>query len=132
MLRRIGLCLAIMVCALALGNGPAAAQQQDIKRTILQKVAVPGTNDEAVLGIAEIAPNASFARHTHPGPEATYMLEGGMTLNVEGKPAMTLKPGDSYQLPPGTVHSGQAGSAGAKVLAVWVVPKGQPLAIPAK
>jgi len=34
-----------------------------IKRTILQRSDVLGTNYETVLGIAEIAPNADFSSH---------------------------------------------------------------------
>ena len=54
-------CLALAFCALAFGNGPAAAQQQDIKRTIFQKSDVPDTNYETVFGMAEIAPNGVLA-----------------------------------------------------------------------
>ena len=38
----------------------------------------PGTNYETV--IAEIVPNVNIGRHTHPGLESGYMLEGEMTL----------------------------------------------------
>ena len=40
----------------------------------------PGTNYETVIGIAEIVPNVNIGRHTHPGLESGYMLEGEMTL----------------------------------------------------
>ncbi len=64
---------------------PAMTQQtQNIKRTPLQKFEVPGTNFETVIGIAEIVPNVSIGRHTHPGPESAYMLEGEMVLMVQG------------------------------------------------
>ena len=47
---------------------PAPAPAAGIKRTILQRVEIPGTNYETVLGIAEIAAGSSSGRHTHPGP----------------------------------------------------------------
>ena len=132
MLKRTVLCLVIGLIPLALGSGPAAAQQQDIKRTIFQKSDVPGTNYETVLGMAEIAPNVNVALHTHPGTESSYVLEGSLTLEVQGQPERTVKAGESMLVPANTPHGGRAGPAGAKILAAWVVEKGKPLATPVK
>jgi quercetin dioxygenase-like cupin family protein len=113
-------------------NEPATAEVQSIKRTPLQRFDVPDTAYETVIGMAEIAPNVSIGRHTHPGPESGYLLEGSFELLIEGKSPMSLKAGDSYQVPPGAVHDARTGSEGAKVIATYVVEKGQPLAAPAK
>jgi quercetin dioxygenase-like cupin family protein len=135
MFKRMMFCVGAAILSIALGYGPAAAQQasqpQAIKRTILQTHDVPGTPYESVLGIAEIAPNAEVARHTHPGIENGYVLEGSLTLYAEEHPTMTLKTGDSMFMPAGIVHWGTGGPTGAKILAVWVVEKGKPLASPA-
>jgi quercetin dioxygenase-like cupin family protein len=126
---RIFFCVALATLAM---TGMAAAQQpQTIKRTLLQKFDVPGANYETVIGIAEIVPNMNIGRHTHPGPEGGYMLEGEMVLMIEGQPAKTIKQGDSYQIPSGAVHDAKTGPAGAKVIASYVVEKGKPLATPA-
>jgi len=112
---------------------PAAANQTaNIKRTPLQKFDVPGTNYETVIGIAEIVPNVNIGRHTHPGPESGYMLEGEMTLLVQGQPDKVVKAGESYTVPPGAIHDAKTGPAGAKVIATYVVEKGKPLASPAQ
>ena len=114
-------------------NVPAAASQtQTIKRTPLQRFDVPGTAYETVIGIAEIAPNASIGRHTHPGPESGYVLEGGFELLIEGEPPRLLKAGESYKVPPGIIHDAKTGAEGAKVIATYVVEKGQPLTSAAK
>lgn len=88
MLIRIGLAtivVAFVVTAAAAQQPPAATQQtQTIKRSPLQKFDVPGTPYETVIGIADIVPNVSIGRHTHPGPESGYMLEGEMVLMVQG------------------------------------------------
>jgi quercetin dioxygenase-like cupin family protein len=111
---------------------PAATQQTaTIKRTPLQKFDVPGTNYETVIGMAEIVPNVNIGRHTHPGPESGYMVEGEMVLFVDGQPEKTVKAGQSYQVPPGAVHDAKSGPNGAKVVATYVVEKGKPLATPA-
>jgi quercetin dioxygenase-like cupin family protein len=129
---RIVFSAAIAVMAM---TSMAAAQQptppQTIKRTLLQKFDVPGSNYETVLGLAEIMPNANIGRHTHPGIEGGYLIEGEMVLMLEGQPPKNLKAGDSWQFAPGAVHDAKAGPAGAKVLAAYVVEKGKPLATPA-
>src|SRR5215467_4273543 len=133
----------ILICsafaAFALVN-VATAQQQlpsmtqqaaTIKRTPLQKFDVPGTSYETVIGMAEIVPNVNIGRHTHPGPESGYMLEGEMVLLIDGQPEKTVKVGESYQVPSGAVHDARSGPQGTKVIATYVVEKGKPLASPA-
>ena len=101
-------------------------------RKILQRVDVPDSKYEVVLGIAEIAPGvASIGRHTHAGVEAGVLVEGETILAVDGAPDLTLKPGDSYQVPAGVPHDARTGATAGKVVAVYVVAKGQPLATPA-
>jgi len=134
MLKRMPIVTAVLVACfvcLAYGQQPAAPAAATIKRTILQRVDVPSSNYETVTGTAEILPNVNAGRHTHPGPETGYLLEGEMTILVDGKPPLTLKPGDTYQIPPIAVHDVRAGDKGAKVFAVYVVEKGKPLASPA-
>jgi quercetin dioxygenase-like cupin family protein len=123
-----------VVSALVLGAASFAAAQEPppIKRIPLQKFDVPGAGYETVVGIAEIAPNVDIGRHSHPGIESGYVLEGDGILVIEGKPDRPLKAGDSYQIPAGAVHTAKSGPHGTKVLAVYVVEKGKPLATPAK
>jgi len=131
----VGILLAALGAAnLASAQQPPAMTQQtqNIKRTPLQKFEVPGTNFETVIGIAEIVPNVSIGRHTHPGPESGYMLEGEMVLMVQGQPDKIVKMGDSYQVPSGAIHDAKTGPQGAKVIATYVVEKGKPLASPAQ
>ena len=123
---------ACVVAAFAMSIAVYAQAPAPIKRTPLQKVDVPGsTTMEVITGIAEIMPNVNIGRHTHAGAETGYLIEGQLTLLVEGKPPLDLKPGDSYQVPLNAVHDARSGQAGAKVLAVYVVEKGKPLATPA-
>jgi len=126
--------IAAVVSALVLGAASFAAAQEPppIKRIPLQKYDVPGTQLESVIGIAEIAPNVLIGRHTHPGPESGYLLEGEFVLMIDGQPPKALKAGESYQVPSGAIHDAKSGPNGAKVLAVYIVRKGEPLATPAK
>ena len=54
----------------------------------------------------EIEPNAFIIRHTHPGIESSYRLEGGLDLPIQGQPTRSLKAGDGFQVPPETPHAG--------------------------
>jgi len=134
--RRTVFGLALAVFAAALGAAPVTAQQapqtQGVKRTILETHDVPGTGYQAVLGIAEVGPNVAVSRHTHPGPEISYVLDGSLTLDVEGQPQRSLAAGQSIFVPAGTPHGGRAGPNGAKILVNWIVEKGKPLASLAK
>ena len=123
---------AIAFCALAL-FATAQAQSPSIKRTLLQRIDVPGSNREAVTAIAEVAAGASAGRHTHPGVETSYVMEGSAMLLIDGQPPRLLKAGDSFTIPDGKVHDAKVeGNAPLKVLTTYVVEKGKPLATPAK
>ena len=122
--------IALSVVALAVA-GTALAQQTAIKRTPLQKVEFP-EGFVSVSGIAEVPAGAFAGRHTHPGVELSYVLEGEIDLIVEGKPDQHLKPGDSYQMAPEVPHDVKVtGDKPLKLLSVYVVDKTKPLASPA-
>jgi quercetin dioxygenase-like cupin family protein len=107
----------------------AFAQQSGIKRTPLQTVDFPaGYNVVSV--IAEI-PSGCAGRHTHPGVESTYVMEGEAVIKVEGQPDRTVKAGESFQIPAGVPHDACAAKGQFKVLATYIVEKGKPVASPA-
>jgi quercetin dioxygenase-like cupin family protein len=109
---------------------PAMTQQSPtIKRTPLRTIEFPpGFN--TVTAIAEMAGGNCIGRHTHPGIESGYVMEGDITLKVQGKPDQTMKAGESFETPANTIHDACT-TAGLKVLATYVVEKGKPLASPA-
>ena len=123
----------LSVVVLVLVAGVAVAQAPGIKRTLLQKNDVPVQGaSEVVMAVAEIAAGGSSGRHTHPGPETGYVLEGTSLLEIDGEAPKTYKAGDSYFIPAGKIHDAKShGGNAAKVLAIYVVEKGKPLATPA-
>jgi quercetin dioxygenase-like cupin family protein len=111
--------------------GIAIAQQSGIKRTPLQKLDFPAGYN-TVTAIAEIPAGGAAGRHTHPGAETGYVLEGELELLIDGQPPKKLKAGESYQIPEGAVHDAKAsGDKPMKVLGVYVIKAGEPLAKPA-
>jgi quercetin dioxygenase-like cupin family protein len=108
------------------------AQQPTFKRTVLQQADISVAGREAVTAVAEFQPGAAAGRHTHPGEEIGYVLDGQFLLEQEGKAAVTLRAGQPFLIPAGTIHNAtNTGSATGRVLATYVVEKGKPLATPA-
>ena len=109
------------------------AQQPGFTRKLLQDHDVSAPERHVVQALAEFIPGGVAGRHTHPGEEFGYIIEGTLELQVEGQPPRTLKAGDSFFVPAGVVHDGKnIGSGPTKVLATYVVEKGKPVASPAK
>ena len=50
------------------------------------RTATPGD----AAAIAEIQPSAAAGRHTHPGEEIGYVLNGPVVIEIDGKPAIAL------------------------------------------
>jgi hypothetical protein len=88
------------ICAIAgfaaTAVGDAQAQTPGLKRTILQKMDFPDSY-VTITASVEINPGAAVARHTHPGIETVYVLDGEFELAVKGDPARKLK--NRRQLP---------------------------------
>jgi quercetin dioxygenase-like cupin family protein len=111
----------------------AAAQAPTFKRTEVQRgdLAIPGK--EVVQAVAEIPAGVSAGRHTHPGEEVGYVLEGTVLVEIDGKPAATLKAGQAFIIPSGAIHNAtNKSSTSAKVLATYIIDKGKPVATPVK
>ena len=108
-----------------------SAQQAGFTRTVLQRGDLSAPGREVVTAVAEFQPGATVGRHTHPGEEAGYILEGTVVLEQEGKPPVTLGAGQTFLIPAGTIHNAtNSGPARARVLATYIVEKGKPLATP--
>ena len=120
------------VVGVLLAAGALVAQNPGIQRTILQRkdISVPGR--EAVIARVEIAPGASAGRHTHPGEEISYIMEGEAEILVEGQPPLKVKAGDSFIIPAGAKHDAHnTGGQPLKLVGVYIVDKSQPMATPA-
>jgi quercetin dioxygenase-like cupin family protein len=125
--------VAVLIVASGLALQVVRAQQPGIKRTDLQRhdLSVPGR--EVVQVRVELAPGVAFPKHTHPGEEIIYVLEGTWEYTVEGKPPVTLKAGDVLFIPAGTIHAAKnVGRVNGAELATYIVEKGKPLVVVAK
>jgi quercetin dioxygenase-like cupin family protein len=104
------------------------AQQTGITRTDVQRhdLGVPGR--EVIQVRVDFAPGVAFPRHSHPGAEVAYVLEGTLEYQLDGKPPVTLKAGEALFIPAGAIHTAKnIGSINAAELATYIVEKGKPL-----
>lgn len=123
--------LAGIALALCAASTPQA-QSPGVQRQVLQRAAGPADGLEVLLVRVEIATGAAAGRHSHPGIETGYVVEGEVVMEIEGEAPRTLVPGDSYLVPAGRIHDVRAvGGRPARALATFVVERGRPLATPA-
>ena len=136
MLKKSMLIVAVAAFAVA---GVAVAQDKPpvspspVKRTIVGKVEVPNSNFETITAVVEIAPGFKAGRHLHPGVVFALVTEGEFWLALDGQPEKTFKAGEQLTLPMKAIHNeGATGSTPMKLIATYVVEKGQPLVQPEK
>jgi quercetin dioxygenase-like cupin family protein len=104
------------------------AQQPGLTRVPLQDVELTAHGHHAVQARAEFGPGGDVGKHTHPGEEVSYVLEGTLQLEVAGQPPRTLKAGEAFSIPAGVVHAAKNIDKGStKVLVMYIVEKGKPV-----
>jgi quercetin dioxygenase-like cupin family protein len=120
--------MAALVAAAVLAPLGAQAQQSGVTRTDLQRHDLSSPGREAIQVRVDLAPGVAFGKHTHPGEEVIYVLEGQLEYQIEDRPPVTLKAGDVLFIPAGMVHSARnPGSVTGSELATYIVEKGKPL-----
>src|SRR5688572_30208652 len=125
--------MAALIVGSGLGLHMAVAQPSQIRRTDLQRhdLSVPGR--EVVQVLVELDPGVAFGRHSHPGEEIVYVVEGSLEYEVDGKPPVTLKAGGVLFIPAGTIHAAKnVGRGNGAEIATYIVEKGKPLVVMVK
>jgi quercetin dioxygenase-like cupin family protein len=125
--------IATLILSVFAFAGSAFAQQSGVKRTNLQQhdLSIPGR--EMVQVRVDIAPGILAAKHSHPGEEIIYVLEGELEYQLEGKSPVTLRAGQVLFIPAGIPHSAKnVGKTNGAELATYIVEKGKPLVNPIK
>jgi quercetin dioxygenase-like cupin family protein len=122
----------VIAATLLLGGFVVGAQTPSFKRTVVQQGDLAIAGREVVQAVVDFQPGGTPGRHTHPGEEVGYVIEGTVSVEQDGKPAVTLKGGQGFLIPAGTIHNAtNTGTGTAKILATYIVEKGKPLATPA-
>jgi quercetin dioxygenase-like cupin family protein len=84
---------------------PKLSEISGIMPEALVRTNVPGAPGKVELVLrTTYQPAAEFRRHYHTSQIVFYILEGSMGVQEDGKEMVTLKPGDTLLIKPGTVH----------------------------
>jgi quercetin dioxygenase-like cupin family protein len=124
---------AVLIIGSSLALHVTEAQQPGITRTdaLRHDLGVPGR--EVIQVRVDFAPGVAFGKHSHPGAEIAYVLEGTLEYELESKPPVTLQAGEALFIPAGTIHAAKnVGTGKAAELATYIVEKGKPLVVMVK
>src|SRR5438128_12615758 len=77
-----------------------------VTRKILSQIDGPAPGYVTILAEATIEAGVSVGRHTHPGIESAWVLEGAPEGPVQRRPTPTGKAADALELPPATPPAG--------------------------
>ncbi|MCK1287156.1 cupin domain-containing protein [Bradyrhizobium sp. 44] len=115
---------------IVLGWSTAATAQdhrtQDIAKPnlVLQQVVegLPKDEKQSVrVMTASFKPGDKTVHHTHRFPVTVYVLEGAFTLELEGKPPLTVKAGEAMVEPPNVAMTGYNRTTGETRVVIFYV-----------
>jgi quercetin dioxygenase-like cupin family protein len=139
MKHRLWIGLVIFIVGAALGfiaERLLHAQNEPVKRTTLLQTDLEGVPEKEVdVFIVEIAPGASTGKHSHPGSEIAYILEGAAAVEAEGNNfPIAQRRGTVSYLRRNEVHnvSNPSRTEPLKAIVFAVNDKGKPKIAPAK
>ena len=119
--------------ALLIVSTASTALADEPKRTVLKRADLTGTNMEIIVSTLEIPPGNTIAKHTHPGEEAVYVLEGATLQFPDGR-EVSRSAGEAGVNVRDVPHAGYkvVGDKPLKLLTVHIVDKGKPMTVPAQ
>ena len=122
-----------LIAGSALAQQTAQAQFAELKRTNLMQHDLSVSGREGIQVRVDFPPGAVAAKHSHPGEELVYVIEGVLEYELDGKPPIIVRAGEVLFIPYGTPHAVKnPGSGNAAELATYIVEKGKPLAVQGK
>ncbi len=125
--------VAVLIAGSGLALHVTQAQQPGITRIDVARHDLDVSGREVIQVRVDFARGAAFGKHSHPGAEIAYVLEGTLEYQLEGKPPVTLEAGEALFIPAGAIHAAKnAGTGTAAELATYIVEKGRPLVVLAK
>jgi quercetin dioxygenase-like cupin family protein len=125
--------IAVLIVGSGLALYAVRAQQVGARRIDLQRHDLSVAGREVIQTKVELEQGTTAPRHSHPGEEIIYVLEGEWEYTLDGKPPVILKAGDVLFIPAGAIHSARnVGTVKGAELATYIVEKGKPLVVLAK
>jgi quercetin dioxygenase-like cupin family protein len=95
-----------------------------------QPIRFPQGDNQIIAVMAEVAPGGQVGRHMHPNPLFVYILEGALTIEMEGHGTHTFSAGEGLAEVVNTWHNGRnIGDTPVKFLIVFAAQNGTPTII---
>src|SRR4030095_11261608 len=102
----LGIVFAAGVTVGVLASHTLSAQEPLKSGKVLERTELVGAKDmEAILVLREVPAGGESGKHTQSGNEIVYILEGSATVEIDGKPPVTLKSGETFTTAAGQVHN---------------------------
>ena len=130
-------CAAVSMASLGTARAAPAGAQPTAANTSLTTVSPLMTQElladptkEVVMLTVTYAPGGSSSPHRHDAQVFVYVLEGTLTMQVQGHAAVTLHAGETFYESPGDIHAVSANASQvvpAKFLVVMVKDKARPV-----
>jgi quercetin dioxygenase-like cupin family protein len=114
------------------GHHAPAAANATFKATVLYEAPLLGTEARIYrLYTIDLGPSGATPRHMHPGDEIAQVIEGSVTLEMEGEPARTFQAGQTFHPRPMTPHIARnaSASAPARLIVSSITEAGKPSTI---
>lgn len=106
----------------------AKTWQTGLHRTDLVHRDLDVAGREVIQVRVDFEPGVAAPKHSHPGVEIAYVIDGTFEYQLDGQAPVTLKTGDSLYIPAGTPHTAKnIGASIGSELATYIVKKGAPL-----
>lgn len=111
---------------LAVLSGQAYAQSSGIAKPdmVLQQVieGLPKDDRQTIrVMTASFKPGDKTVHHTHRFPVTVYVLEGAFTLDLDGRPPLTVKAGEAMVEPPNVAMTGYNRSSETTKVVIFYV-----------
>jgi quercetin dioxygenase-like cupin family protein len=121
--------LLLTAAVAALAGAAVAADAPPLPVRHVLQTAPTSASPASQIVVAEVvfAKGAKLPFHTHPGEEALVVKSGTLVMEVEGRPTLNLKAGDSFVVPRGVAHQAASPDGETHVIATYVVDKDKPL-----
>ena len=125
------------IATVATTSQPLRAQEQgkqtrQMKTTSLLKTALTGVESKEVNILhLNVPPGLVTPKHIHPGQLFVYVVNGAVTIDIDGAAPIKLGPGDVIQEPAGRPMVGKnlSSTHGAELIVFQIGEKGKPLSI---
>jgi quercetin dioxygenase-like cupin family protein len=122
--------VAVVAAALIVGISRTMPARTGTRRTELQRHDLSVHGREVVQVRVDFDPGYASPKHSHPGEEIVYVLEGTLEYQIEAGAPVTRRTGDALFIPAGAIHwAKNVGNGSAAELATYVVEKGKPLVL---